>query len=71
MGIEPITSFLPRKCSAIEPLRQYSTGGENRTPTSGFGDHCSTIELHPYISEPLGRIELPSMVYKTIALPLS
>ena len=26
---------------------KFSTGGEIRTPIDGFGDHNSTVELHP------------------------
>ena len=29
----------------------WSTSGEIRTPIDGFGDHNSTIELHPYFKE--------------------
>jgi hypothetical protein len=33
---------------------KFSTGGEIRTPIDGFGDHNSTIELHPCVVTPNG-----------------
>lgn len=40
--------------------RKFGTGARDRTPINGFGDHCSTIELHRQLTAlvPTNRIEL-------------
>ena len=32
------------------PFLSFGKGGENRTPINGFGDHCSTVKLLPYLA---------------------
>ncbi len=50
MGLEPMTSSLPRKCSTTE-LQQHETGaGEgDRTLTTSLEGWGSTIELRPHL----------------------
>jgi hypothetical protein len=60
MGLEPMTSSLPRKCSTTElqqhfrihpskPANQSWKAGEgNRTLVFSLEGCCSTIELHPH-----------------------
>ena len=50
MGLEPMTSSLPRKCSTTElQQRQKREAGEgNRTLVFSLEGCCSTIELHPH-----------------------
>ena len=60
MGLEPMTSSLPRKCSTTE-LQQHFTdqsrraGEGNRTLVFSLEGCCSTIELHPQIGLTLAQ----------------
>ena len=48
MGLEPMTSSLPRKCSTTELQQRIDKSGEgNRTLTTSLEGWGSTIELHP------------------------
>lgn len=50
LGPPPSTDGALPELSGISFLlwEKIGRGGENRTPAHGFGDHCSTTELHPY-----------------------
>ena len=47
MGLEPMTSSLPRKCSTTELQQPFRAGEGNRTLVFSLEGCCSTIELHP------------------------
>ena len=49
MGIEPMTSPLPRECSTPELHRHIGAGEGNRTLVISLEGFCSTIELHPHM----------------------
>ena len=68
MGIEPMTSPLPRECSTTEPLERFNTifkkiknvylGREK----NGAGDKIRTCDIH------LGRVALYQLSYARIGL---
>ena len=66
MGLEPMTSSLPRKCSTTE-LQQHITdqsrraGEGNRTLVFSLEGCCSTIELHPHFSYPEAKQSVDRM----------
>ena len=53
MGIEPTSVGATIRCVnhfATIAILVAGRGGRNRTHTNGFGDRCSTVKLHPYLS---------------------
>ncbi len=63
MGLEPMTSSLPMKCSTTELQQPSSRSGDhsragegNRTLVFSLEGCCSTIELHPLIKPPTDSV---------------
>ena len=60
MGIEPMTSPLPRECSTTEPLEHFKDQIKNIWVENGAGDKIRTCDIH------LGRVALYQLSYARI-----
>ena len=50
-GFEPATTPLSEENVFAVSILNFGSGGENRTPTNGFGDHRTAIILHRNIQQ--------------------
>ena len=67
MRLELITFSVSGRCSNQLSYLTVCTGGEIRTPITGFGDQDSTIELHPCVFEHIAGFEPTFGVLQTPA----